>query len=396
MGASTQLAALIKRELPSLVAVRRDLHANPEIGLCETRTSQTIQDELTSLGIQFEAGLGGGTGVLAHLPGAGDNTVGLRADIDALPITEATGLSYASTRPGVMHACGHDGHTTILLGVARVLAELAKTERLPRPVTLLFQPAEENLGGATHMIRDGCLTGRIGSPIKEIYGLHGWPWLPVGTVGVRNGAALAATDYFSISVHGRGAHAACPHLSNDPIVAVAGVINALQTVVSRNTDPIDAVVLSICVVHAGHAFNVIPQECKIEGTIRTLDCTVRAHTIKRIEEIAQHGASMHGCTVTTEIVSGCPATINHPTATDFVRHAATQMVGTQLVELAAPFMGGEDFAYYGQHIPASFFMLGLQDPNRPTMPGLHHPGFDFNDDAIAIGIEAMCRIALKT
>ena len=177
-----------------------------------------IQHELHSAGIKFKSGLGGGTGVIAQLPGVGDKSIGLRADIDALPIIEETGLSYSSQSPGIMHACGHDGHTTILIGVARVLAKLAKIAPLPRPVTLLFQPAEENLGGATRMIADGCLTGLLGPSISEMYGLHCWPWLPVNSIGVRNGPLLASTDYFSITVHGRGSHAAWPHLSHDPVI----------------------------------------------------------------------------------------------------------------------------------------------------------------------------------
>ncbi len=394
MTHSAQLSQLIQNELPSLIALRHDLHSHPEIGLCEKRTSQVIQRELLAAGIDFQSGLGGGTGVLAHLPGVGEKSIGLRADIDALPIIEETGLAYASQNPGFMHACGHDGHTTILIGVARVLAKLTAISPLPRPVTLLFQPAEENLGGATRMIDDGCLTGRLGPSISEIYGLHCWPWLPVNSIGVRNGPLLASTDYFSITVHGCGSHAAWPHLSHDPIIAMAAIITALQTIVSRNTDPSDAVVVSVCVATAGHAFNVIPQDGTLEGTIRTLNGQVRANTIKRIEEIANHAAKMHGCTANVKISSGCPPTINHPTATDTVRRAAQQISAVRLVEVENPFMGGEDFAFYGKEIPASFFLLGIQDPTLPSMPALHHPSFDFNDQAIATGIEAFCRVAL--
>ena len=395
MTHSAQLSQLIQNELPSLIAIRHDLHTHPEIGLNETRTSKVIQRELHSAGIKFQSGLGGGTGVIAQLPGLGDKSIGLRADIDALPIIEETGLSYSSQSLGIMHACGHDGHTTILLGVARVLAKLAKIAPLPRPVTLLFQPAEENLGGATRMIADGCLTGLLGPSISEIYGLHCWPWLPVNSVGVRNGPLLASTDYFSITVHGRGSHAAWPHLSHDPVIAMAAIITALQTVVSRNTDPNDAVVVSVCVVMAGHAFNVIPQDGALEGTIRTLNEQVRANTIKRIEDIVDHAARMHGCTADTKISAGCPPTVNHPTATDAVRRAAHQIPAAQLVEMENPFMGGEDFAFYGKEIPASFFLLGIQDPSLPSMPALHHPSFNFNDDAISTGIEAFCRLAIS-
>ncbi len=394
MSHSAQLTQLIQNELPSLIAIRQDLHTHPEIGLNEVRTSQVIQRELHSVGIQFQSGLGGGTGVLAHLPGVGEKTIGLRADIDALPIIEETGLAYASQNPGVMHACGHDGHTTILIGVARVLAKLAAIAPLPRPVTLLFQPAEENLGGASRMIADGCLTGLLGPSISEIYGLHCWPWLPVNSIGVRNGPLLASTDYFSITVYGRGSHAAWPHLSHDPVIAMASIITALQTIVSRNTDPNDAVVVSVCVVKAGHAFNVIAQDGALEGTIRTLNEQVRTNTIKRIEEIVDHAARMHGCTAEVKISAGCPPTVNHPTATDAVRRTANKIPTARLVEMENPFMGGEDFAFYGQKIPASFFLLGIQDPTLPNMPALHHPSFDFNDQSLETGIEAFCRLAI--
>ncbi len=391
---SRLIRELIEGELPSLIALRHDLHAHPEIGHCETRTSATVQRELSAAGVEFQSGVGGGTGVLAHISGSDGAAIGLRADLDALPIAESTALPYASVFPGKMHACGHDGHTTILIGVARILAKLGRIAPLTRPVTLLFQPAEENLGGASKMIEDGCLAGRLGPPVSEIYGLHCWPWLPIRSVGVRDGPILAATDSFTVTIHGRGSHAAWPHLSNDPIVAIASVITALQSIVSRNTDPVDAVVVSVCTIRAGDAFNVIPQEGVIGGTMRTLSASSRALTLRRIEEISDHAAKMHDCFATVEIQRGCPATINDPVATRSVRRAVAQMAGTRLVEMKAPFMGGEDFAHYGEAIPASFFLLGIQDLDAPPSPPLHHPKFDFNDSAIAVGIEAMCLLAI--
>ncbi len=394
MSVDSELQRRIERELPSLTLLRRDLHAHPELGLCETRTSAAIQRELQEIGVEFQAGVGGGTGVIAHIPGSSGKSIGLRADIDALPIMEETQLAYCSTIPGLMHACGHDGHTTILVGVARVLAELARAAPLPRPVTLLFQPAEENLGGATLMIEDGCLTGRLGPPLEALYGLHCWPWLGLGSIGVRNGPILATTDSFSIRVQGRGSHAAWPHLAHDPVVAVAAIINALQTIVSRRTDPLDSVVVSVCVVRAGDAFNVIPQDAVLEGTFRALTAESREKTRAGIEEIAQQGAKMHGCTATMHLTRGCPATVNDPGATDAVRRAVHQMPSATLVEMQRPFMGGEDFGSYAERLPASFFLLGIQEPNGAQRPALHHPTFDFNDSAIALGIEAMCRLAL--
>lgn len=389
-----QLKSLIARELPSLVELRRDLHAHPELGLEEHRTAQVIQRELSQAGVAFVAQVGGGTGVIGHIPGCAEKAIALRADIDALPITEATGRPYASTIPGVMHACGHDGHTTILIGAARVLAQLAATRTLPNPVTFVFQPAEENLGGASRMIADGCLTGRIGPPVSAIYGLHAWPWLPLHTVGTRVGPILASTDSFTIRVHGRGSHAAWPHLSHDPVVAMSAIVTALQTIVSRRVDPAHAVVVSICTVRAGHAFNVIAEDGIMQGTLRTLDPLDRTNAIELLHHMVDHGARMHGCTAVVEFKPGCPATVNDPVATDHVRTAVRSVSGTNLVEMPAAFMGGEDFASYGAHVPASFFLLGIQANDAPALPPLHHPTFDFNDDALSDGIESMCRIAL--
>lgn len=394
MVSSDHLRSLIAAELESLTALRHDLHAHPEIGLNEHRTAKVISRELRAAGVPFCDGLAGGTGVIAHLAGAASHAMALRADIDALPITEATGLPYASTIPGVMHACGHDGHTTILIGAARILSAISKKQTLPRPVTFLFQPAEESLGGATRMIADGCLRGRMGPAVNEIFGLHGWPWLPVHSIGVRDGALLASTDSFCIRVAGRGAHAAWPHLAHDPVLALASIVTALQTIVSRNIDPVHAVVVSVCVVRAGSAFNVIAEEGLLEGTLRTLCQDDRMLSMKRIEEIAHHAARMHGCEATVEFMRGCPTTINEPTATARVRAAAQSIPDAQLVEVLQPFMGGEDFACYGAQVPASFFLIGLQDPSGSPLPPLHHPTFDFNDSALAVGVEAMCRLAL--
>ena len=392
---SPLLKSLIAQELPSLVALRRDLHAHPELGLEEHRTSKVIARELTQANVSFCAQVAGGTGVLGHIPGTATHALALRADIDALPITEETGLVYASTTPGVMHACGHDGHTTILIGTARVLAKLAAQSTLPRPVTLVFQPAEENLGGASRMIADGCLTGRIGPAVSEIYGLHAWPWLPLHSVGVRTGPILASTDSFSIHVRGRGSHAAWPHLSHDPVVALASIVTAAQTIVSRTVDPTHAVVVSICIVNAGTAFNVIAQDALLQGTLRTLDRSDRTDAIARLHQIATHAAQMHQCEATVDFRTGCPATVNDAVATDHVRAAVRAVEGAALVELPVPFMGGEDFASYGEVVPASFFLLGMQADGAPPVQPLHHPSFDFNDDAIGVGIEAMCRIALR-
>ncbi|MSR68825.1 MAG: amidohydrolase [Phycisphaerales bacterium] len=390
----SQLKSLIARELPSLIALRHDLHAHPELGLEEHRTSQVIQRELAAAEVAFVAQVGGGTGVIGHLPGGAAKAVALRADIDALPITEETRLPYASTYAGVMHACGHDGHTTILIGAARVLAKLAAQKPLPRPVTFVFQPAEENLGGASRMIADGCLTGRIGPAVSDIYALHAWPWLPLHTVGVRVGPILASTDSFTVHVRGRGSHAAWPHLAHDPAIALAAIVTALQTIVSRTVDPTHAVVVSICTIRAGNTFNVIAEDGILQGTLRTLDLADRTHAIERIHHITHHGARMHGCEATVDFKTGCAATVNDATATEQVRAAVRDVSGTTLVEMPVAFMGGEDFASYGERVAASFFLLGIQANDASALSALHHPTFDFNDDAIGDGVETMCRIAL--
>ncbi|MSR28233.1 MAG: amidohydrolase [Phycisphaerales bacterium] len=395
MTAPANLSQLIAREIPSLIELRHDLHAHPEVGLCEKRTSALVMRELAACGIEHEGALAGGTGVIAHISGRNPDAVALRCDIDALPISEETGLPYTSRVQGVMHACGHDGHTAIMIGTARVLAAIARESLPPRGVTMLFQPAEESLGGASRMIDDGCLAGRLGPPVSEIFGLHGWPWLPLGAIGVRNGPLLAAGEFFTVTIKGRGSHAGWPHLSHDVIVAMAATITSLQTIVSRSTDPCDSVVVSVCRIRAGDALNVLPKDLVFEGTIRTLGGQARTRTMDRFREVIDLVARAHECTATISFDVGCPATVNDAAATDAVRRAAAQMGPTTLVEVVEPSMGGEDFAWYGQQVPASFFLIGLRPRDESSMPGLHHPAFDFNDDAIAVGVEAMCRLALE-
>lgn len=390
-----QLRGWIEEELPGIVQLRRDLHAHPEIALEERRTSAEVQRHLSEAGIEFVAGLAGGTGVLGHLPGSSARATGLRADMDALPIHEATGVPYASRFPGRMHACGHDGHTAILVGAARVLARLARMQTLPRPVTFLFQPAEETLGGADRMIRDGCLTGRIGAPVERVFGLHGWPWLPRGCVGVRNGPVLAASDALRIRVTGRGGHAALPHMATDSVVAAAAIVGALQTIASRCVDPLDPVVVSLCMIHGGSVFNVIPDCVEIEGTVRTLSAQTREQVNARVRSIAGTVAAAHGCTAEVTFAEGCPPTVNDPAATDSVRAAARAVDGAVLHEVAAPCMGGEDFAWYCHAVPSSFFLIGLHPPGGAPLPALHNSAFDFPDDALPLGIAMMCSLALQ-
>lgn len=396
---SGELRSLIAAELPGLRAIRHDLHAHPELGYEERRTSAVIQAELARLGVEFRAGLAGGTGVVAHLPatggaggGAGDGrAIGVRADIDALPIVEQTGLSYASRHHGRMHACGHDGHTAMLLGLARVLSKVPR----PRPVTLVFQPAEEGGGGADRLCREGLIEGGIiGPPIQRMYGLHGWPDLPVGTVATRPGPLLASTDEYHVRVRGTQSHAAYPHLGRDPIVCMAQCITALQTVVSRSLPPQDSAVVSVCTINGGTAINVIPEVAEFGGTLRTLRASTRAACKKRIYDLVQGVCDAHDCVAEIDWREGYPVTHNDPEATEGFFAVARRTLGDDRVGVIEhPTMGGEDFSYYAQRVPSVFFCLGLRRPGQERFATLHQPDFDFNDEAMPTGIEMFARLA---
>lgn len=403
--ASTELCERIAAEVDDLARIRRDIHAHPEVRFEEHRTSKLVQDELTRLGIAFVAGLGGetpgeGTGVLAHLPATVDNPgpcIGLRADMDALPITERTGKPYASTTPGTMHACGHDGHTTILLGAARILAA---TEHRPNPVTFVFQPAEEGGGGGELMCRDGCLTGGpngdLGLAVGRMYGLHGWPGLPFGVIGTRPGPLLAATDEIEVTVTGVQAHAAYPHMGADPIVAASHIVAAAQSIASRSVSPVDSVVVTFGTFHAGTATNVIPEAATLTGTIRTLRAETRDLAKRRLKEVVESAARAMGCEGVLRIEEGYPVTHNDPDeAARVLEVARNARLARGAVETSEPSMGGEDFAYYAQRVPSCFYLLGLLPEGADAMAQLHQPEFDFPDGAIGTGVEMMCRLALS-
>jgi amidohydrolase len=399
---SQRLRDLIAQELPDLIAIRRDLHAHPEVGYEEHRTSQVVQRELKKAGVEFVASLAGGTGVLGHIESTKHKTqstkpIALRADMDALPIEETSGLPYASTYQGKMHACGHDGHTAILIGAARVLSRIAAGGSLARPVTFFFQPAEEGGAGAQKMIDDGCLHGKVlGPPVAEMFGLHGWPRLPQGVLATKPGPLLAASDRFDIVVKGVGSHAAFPHASRDPVVAAASIVSGLQTIASRNINPLDSVVVSITMVHSGTAYNVIPSSATISGTVRWLTTGVLETTRRRIAEIASGIAKAHGCDATLDYRTGYPVTLNDSGAVEIFNRVAAETFGDERVlALPQPVMGGEDFSFYCHHVPSCFFVLGLIPPGKQAMPDLHQPDFNFNDDAIATGVEMFCRLALR-
>lgn len=364
-----------------------------------------VQEELGKLGIVHKTHMGGrepntGFGVVAHIPATVDNPgdcIGLRADMDALPIEEASEIAHKSTVPGKMHACGHDGHTSILIGVARVLMQL---EHRPNPVTLVFQPAEEGGGGGDKMCRDGALDGDeangFGPPVKRMYGLHGWPDLPLGTVSTRKGPLLAATDTFDITIKGVQGHAAYPHLCVDPVVASAHIITMAQSIASRTTRPTDSVVVTFGSVHAGSAYNVIPETCTLKGTIRTLDMDTRSTTKERFFEIVELGARAMGCVATVQWNDGYPVTRNDEHEADRIAQIAAEAeLANDFQWFPEPGMGGEDFSYYALKVPSCFYLIGLSEPARDPYPGLHTPGFDFNDKAIPVGMEMMCRLALS-
>ncbi len=393
-----RLRALIAEELPGLIDFRRDLHAHPELQYQETRTSTRVQQSLNERGIPYKAGLARGTGVLAYLPGADDShALGLRADMDALPITEENDLPYASTNPGVMHACGHDGHTAVCLGAARVLKRISdEIGPLPRSVKFLFQPAEEGGAGGEAMVKDGCLTDAvIGPPVSRMFALHCWPEIPLGQLASKPGPLLAATDTYRITVTGRMSHAAYPHFSNDPIVAAAHIVTALQSIASRNADPVDSIVVSVTQFHAGTAFNVIPESAILAGTMRTLRADTREIGKDRIHHIARSVADAMRCRADIEWMPGYPVTDNHPDATaEFFAKAAAAVGPENARTVPAPSLGGEDFAYYCAEVPSCFFLLGQKPHDVDAWPYVHTPIFNFNDDSIALGVEMFCRLAL--
>jgi hippurate hydrolase len=317
--------------------------------------------------------------------------------MDALPIEERTGKAYSSTHPGCMHACGHDGHMTIALGAATVLS---KMPHRPNPVTFVFQPAEEGGGGADVMCKEGALAGEgkggLGAPVRAMFGLHGWPTVDLGRVATKPGPLLAATDDFHVTIKGVQSHGAYPHYGHDPIVAAAQIITSLQTIASRNVGPLDSIVVSVGAIHGGTADNIIPESIEFIGTVRTLRDDTRQLAKQRFFEIVEHGAKALGCAAHIKWMPGYPVTHNDAQATQTFFKIARDTFGAGKVdETDAPTMGGEDFSYYGHHVPACFFMLGLKPASAKTFPTLHQPDFDFNDDAIEVGVRAFVELALR-
>ncbi|WP_029007774.1 M20 aminoacylase family protein [Azospirillum halopraeferens] len=362
-----------------MTAWRRDIHAHPELAYEERRTADLVAARLESFGIEVHRGLAE-TGVVGTLRGrgAGTGAIGLRADMDALPMAEANSFDHASRHPGKMHACGHDGHTAMLLGAARYLAE---TRAFDGTVHFIFQPAEEGSAGALRMIEEG-LFERF--PCDRVYGLHNWPELPAGVIAVHPGPVMAAADKFTITVEGHGAHAAMPHRGVDPVLVGAHIITAVQSLVSRGTDPMDRAVVSVTWVEAGTTFNVIPAEARLNGTIRTLRPETRARIHEQLTRLAVAVADGFGAVATVDIQPGYPPTVNSRTEAEEAAAIAARVVGdANVIWNPDPTMGAEDFGYMLRERPGCYIWLG----HGGDGPGcrLHNPRYDFNDEILSIG-----------
>ncbi|WP_438275037.1 M20 aminoacylase family protein [Nitrobacter sp.] len=366
---------------------RRDIHEHPELLYDVRRTAAFVADRLREFGCDEVATGLGRTGVVGVIKGrkpAADGAVGvigLRADMDALPIHEETNLPYASKTPGKMHACGHDGHTAMLLGAARYLAE---TRNFAGEAVVIFQPAEEGGAGAAAMIKDG-LMDRF--RIDQVYGMHNLPGVPLGSFAIRPGPIMAATDAVDFRIEGHGGHAARPHLCIDPVLAGSQLVVALQSIVSRNVDPLESAVISVCEFHAGNTRNVIPQTVELGGTVRTLKADVRDQMEKRIREVAAGVALTTGTRIDVRFGRGYPVTVNHVRQTETAMKVAREIAGESNVHETPPMMGAEDFAYMLEARPGAFIFVGNGDS-----AGLHHPAYNFNDDAIVYGTSYWIRL----
>lgn len=376
---------------PEIQAWRRDIHAHPELLYEVQRTAAFVADRLREFGCdEVVTGLGK-TGVVGVIkgkkPGSNDNpkVIGLRADMDALPIEEATNLAYASKTPGIMHACGHDGHTAMLLGAARYLSE---TRNFTGNAVVIFQPAEEGGAGAAAMIKDG-LMDRFG--IEQVYGMHNGPGIPVGCFAIRTGPIMAATDSIDITIEGHGGHASRPHKCIDSVLVGAQLITAFQQVVARSVDPLDSAVLSICEFHAGSARNVIPQTAELRGTVRTLTPDVRVLVERRVREVVAGVAQITGARIGLTYERGYPVTVNHAAQTELATRIAADVAGGANVHGTPPLMGAEDFSYMLQARPGAFIFCGNGDS-----AGLHHPAYNFNDEAILYGTSFWIKLVEST
>lgn len=385
-----KIKEIIKEVEPEVVELRRDFHRFPETGFEEERTAGVIIDNLKKMGVEVKKGIAK-TGVIGLIKGKKEKPViALRADMDALTITEQNQIPYASREEGKMHACGHDAHVAILLGVARVLSQIK--DHLPGQVKLIFQPAEEGPGGAWPMIEEGALKE---PDVDVILGLHVWMELPVGTIGVKAGPAFAAVDEFDLTLTGRSSHGARPQDGIDTIIVAANLINALQSIVSRNIDPIDSAVITIGKIEGGYRRNIIADRVRLEGTCRSLTPEVRDRLEKRLKEVIKGVCSSYGCEYELVYRREYPPLINDGRITDRVKRVAEDILGKErVIEIEKPTLGGEDFAFFLQKVPGSFFLVGARNEEKGITAPHHNPYFNIDEDCLAIGVEVLVKTVL--
>ncbi len=373
---------VLQAQADEFIAVRRDIHRHPEMGYKEYRTSDLVAEQLAQWGYQVTRGLGG-TGVVGQLKrGSGHKTLGLRADMDALPIEEATGLPYASCNAGIMHACGHDGHTAMLLAAAK---HIAQNVQFSGTLNLIFQPAEEGLGGARKMMDDGLF---VQFPCDAVFAMHNMPGHPQGHLVLRDGPMMASSDYVTITIDGKGGHGAMPHQAADPVVAGSAIVLGLQSIVARNVDPQETAVITVGAFNAGVANNVIPQKATLSLSVRALNPQVRELLEKRITELAHAQAQSYGVRAQVEYKRGYPVLVNHLRETDFARDVAEELVGAERVTRQGKAVtGSEDFAFFLQEVPGCYLMIGngAGENGGHGACMVHNPGYDFNDDNVAVG-----------
>ncbi len=376
----TYLRDALTERVGEFIQLRRDIHRHPELAFEEHRTSDLVAAKLEGWGYVVHRGLGG-TGVVGTLTrGQGQRRLGLRADMDALPIQEGTGAEWSSLKPGVMHACGHDGHTAMLLAAAKLIAQGASFNGT---VNLIFQPAEEGGGGAVRMMDDGLF---VKHPCDAVFAMHNMPGIPTGHFVFRDGAAMASSDYVTVRVHGTGGHGAMPHRAADPLVAASSIVMALQTIVSRNVDPLDTAVVTVGALHAGQANNVIPALATLELSVRSLNPELRLLLEQRIKALVAAQAESFGVSADIDWRPGYCVLVNSKAETDFARQVALDLVGSERVTLqGSALTGSEDFAFMLEKIPGSYLLIGNGDGDSAGACMVHNPGYDFNDDNIVTG-----------
>ncbi len=382
----TYLQDALVHRVGEFIQLRRDIHQHPELAFEEHRTADLVASKLESWGYSVHRGLGG-TGVVGTLKrGSGKRKLGIRADMDALPINENTGLAWASSTPGIMHACGHDGHTAILLAAAKAIAQNDSLDSsFNGTLNLIFQPAEEGGGGAVRMMEGGLFTHH---PCDAVFALHNMPGVPVGHFVFRDGAAMASSDYASIRIKGKGGHGAMPHRAADALLAAAAIVLALQTIVSRNVDPLHTAVVTVGALHAGQANNVIPELATMELSVRALDPQVRLLLEQRIKALVTAQAESYGVTAEVDWRKGYCVLVNAVKETDFARQVAIDLVGAERVTLQGQALtGSEDFAFMLEQIPGSYLLIGNGDGDSAGACMVHNPGYDFNDENIATGAD---------